>query len=395
MSTALNVTNNNSNSFALAAPRSSEQTQGKHKLADSLLFSTRPPEVQEKIDQVFNKLVKNGVPNWGHNGRDGFYDLLNFTEKDIIAQRIEKTSQQNKTMYFVDLGAGQFGWVDAVRRFLRHEYADSSHQFHVIGVTGEGETYDEKNVEGNVTTHKISGFKLENLLESFEKLGLNLENSARYIVCSWTLQHLVDPLGTLEQAFHLLDHGGLLFGTGFITANPYSGQKFGFGNLLARAFGAHSYIARKGMDSADTFALLRDPDGFGFSYAKSKFAYNSFSPILEISGRSDSFTSCFATINPKDTPFEGNYEMGGKLYGYGTYVLEQLIGNEAKRVKFSNGHVENIPLFGYSEKALEQYLDTSWNYEVDLERNKGKGPESHIAIRRRIAELEINLGIKK
>jgi len=266
--------NDNSSPLSMVVSSSSQHTQGKYQLADDLLFSTRPPEVQEMIDQVFNKLVKRGVSDWEHNGENGFYHLLNFKETDVIAQRIEKTWQKNKTLYFIDLGAGRFGWVDAVRGFLRREYADSSHQFHVIGVTAEGETFDKRNVEGNITTHKISGFKLENILESFEKLGLNLENSVQHIVCSWTLQHLVDPLGTLEQSYNLLDRGGFLFGTGFIPANPYSGQKYGFGNLLARAFGIHSYVVRRGTENADTFALLRDPDGPSTSRAKKEFTYN-------------------------------------------------------------------------------------------------------------------------
>ena len=92
----------------------------------------------------------------------------------------------------------------------------SAHHFHVIGVTGEGYPHDEIEVNGNVTTHKISGFKLENLLESFPKFNLDLVDSVEFVASFWTLQHLVDPLGTLEQAYHLLTPGnGFLFGTGF------------------------------------------------------------------------------------------------------------------------------------------------------------------------------------
>ena len=81
--------------------------------------------------------------------------------------------------------------------------------------------------------------------------------------------------------------------------------------------------------------------------------------------------------------------MGGKFYGFGSYVLEQLIGYEAKRVVHSNKQVSNIPLFGYSSYFFSQYLDTNWDYEVALERNKGKGPVSDIEVNRKLAELSL------
>ena len=227
----------------------------------------------------------------------------------------------------------------------------------------------------------------------FEKLGLNLENSVQYIVCSWTLQHLVDPLDTLEQAYNLLDRGGFLFGTGFMAANPYSGQKYGFGNLLSQAFGAHSYVVQRGTQNVDIFALLRSPDRSSASCAKKEFAYDPLRPIFRADARYDSFASGYATIIPKYGHFDCNFEMGGRFYGFDSYVLEQLIGYEAKQVVYRNGEVRNIPLFGYGTNVLEQYLNRSWEYEVALKRNKGKGPVSDIEVDRQIAELKLSLCI--
>ncbi|MBS0619851.1 MAG: hypothetical protein JSS61_00100 [Verrucomicrobia bacterium] len=360
------------------------------RLADSLLFSTRPQEVQDKIDEVFNRLARKGTSDWGHNGAIGFYHLLDFKEQDVIAQRIEKT--RKKVMYFIDLGAGQFRWVDDVHQFLRSKYSGSKQHFHVIGVTAEGETNDRQQVDGNVTTHKITGFKLENLLESFEKLDLKLENSVQHIVCSWTLQHLVDPLGTLEQAYNLLDRGGFLFGTGFVAANPYSEQKYGFGKLLSQAFGIHSYIVRRGTENADSFALIRDPDAVSFSRAKDNFTYNPSSPLFETAGRYDSFAACYAHINPKEVRESCDADFGGKFYGFTSYVLEQLIGNEPKWIRGSGNAFCCLPLFGTGGGLRERYLDAG-NYQVDLEENRGKGPKSDIEIHREIAELKLRLGI--
>lgn len=81
--------------------------------ADLLLISKRPPKVQEKIDEVYTLLLKNGN-DWLHKGTIGLYNLLNFDDCAVIAQRIEKASPNKKDLYFVDLGAGHFYWVDSV-----------------------------------------------------------------------------------------------------------------------------------------------------------------------------------------------------------------------------------------------------------------------------------------
>ena len=297
---------------------------------DSLLFSRRPPEVQVQIDRVHQSLVTTGT-SWGHNGNIGFYNLLNFDDRDVITQRIDKAPPSKEDLYFIDLGAGHFSWVDNVSAFLRSKYSDDKRRFHVIGVTGEGGSVDVKKVSGNVTTHKISGFKLENLLESFEKLGLPLVNSVEFIVTSWTLQHLVDPLGTLEQAYHLLSCGnGMLFGDGFNGERYYhhreAGGRHALGAILSQAFGIHSYVAKRTDSSRpDSFALLRSDRG-KHSYAKGTFVYNTQSPIIEIDGRYDCFAQCYANLTCIKPAGDCIYDMGGGFYGFAPYVLEQLLG---------------------------------------------------------------------
>lgn len=334
-----------------------------HQLCNQLLYESRPKEVQDKIDQVHESLVRRGFSDWGHNGTIGFYHLLNFAEEEVIAQRIEQAWPKDKKLVFIDLGAGQFGWVDAVKSYLRREYKDSEHQFQVIGVTGEGEPFDATAVDGNITTHKIRGFKLENLLESFNALGFKLENSAQYIVTAWTLQHLVDPIGTLEQAYHLLDrNGGFLFGMGFIHANPHSGPH-GFGTMLGEALGVHGYIVKEA-EGVPRFAVYRDNE-YRHSHARDHFSYKVSSPLIELDGGCDSFAGCVAELQVQHAA-DHNSEFGGNFYGFGSFLLEKLIGYGKKRVVY-NGLVSQVPLFGIrcSTNARKLYLDAN-NYEVEV-----------------------------
>jgi hypothetical protein len=335
-----------------------------------LLFSQRPPEVIEKIDAVHQKLMRG--TSWGYSGDFGFYDLLNFNEEDVIAQRIENASPNKKDLYFIDLGAGHFRWVDAVSSFLRRKYSEAEHHFHVIGVTGEREPFDSKTTVGNVTTHKISGFKLENLLESFAQFDLQLVNSVELIVTSWTLCHLVDPLGTLEQAYHLLNCGnGFLFGTGFVSS--CFDERSSMSRTLSLAFGRHSYIARRTDSRPDSFALFRSKDT-KYSFAKSHFRYDKKMPIMEFPWNIDSFASCIANLKTRySESFDTNF--GGNFHGDATDVLEELLGQKKKTIHYHGQHFQ-MPLFRNSLDFCRLYLDSfgfGGAYEVQLrEKNKHK-----------------------
>lgn len=328
----------------------------------SLLFSDRPPAVQDEIDRVYEKLSQQGN-SWGHNGSCGLYYLLNFDERDVIAQRIKKSDFSKKDLYFIDLGAGNFSWVDSVKDFLCSEFYGDKRQFHVIGVTGEGEPFDHKKTFGNIITHKITGFKLENLLESFAQFDLQLVNSVEFIVTSWTLRHLVDPLGTLDQAYHLLNCGnGFLFGTGFDGYCPNTGNN-SLSATLSNAFGIHSYIARRSnCTDHDSFALFRAKED-KHSYTKGNFEYNYGEPLSKLSGREDCYANCVANLKP--LKFDGNVDedFGGGFHGFGTYVLEQLLGHEEK--KFIHGNTRYLrPLFKEGLGFCKMYLDGYNTYQV-------------------------------
>lgn len=332
-----------------------------------LIFSTRPLKVQEQIDRVYATLRDRGM-SWGYSGTIGLYNLLNFDDCDVIAQRIQKASPNKKDLYFIDLGAGHFSWVNSVASFLRHKYSDDKRHFHVIGVTGEGQPFDNKKVDGNVTTHKITGFKLENLLESFAQFDLQLIDSVEFIVTSWTLCHLVDPLGTLEQAYHLLSRGnGFLFGTGFEGHCSHVKEEYSFSATLSLAFGIHSYIARKRDSRPDDFALFRSVED-KYSRAKNKFAYNEAKPIENLNGMDNCFAQCRADLKQKCYEPHVDAGFGGGFHGFGTYVLEQLLGEDEKLLKYE-GKRFKMPLFRHGLHFLKLYLD-AYEYKTSASENK-------------------------
>lgn len=110
---------------------------GNDGVRNNLLFSKRPPEVQQRIDKVYNNLVTQN-PSWGYGGNSGFYEILGFPDNQVIAQRIKQANPSKQDLYFLDLGSGHFAWVDSVKQYLAENYANSTIRFHVIGVSGEG-----------------------------------------------------------------------------------------------------------------------------------------------------------------------------------------------------------------------------------------------------------------
>lgn len=317
-------------------------------LRKSLLYSTRPKAVQEKIDQVYRSLseIPHGYP-WLYSGSGGFYDYLGFQDRDVITRCILSAPAGKQVLTFLDLGAGKFVWVNATRDFLCSKFKESHHRFQVIGVSGDGLPHDEIEKRGNVTTHKISGFRLENLLDDFPKLKLNLVDSVEFIVCYWTLQHLFDHIGTLEQAFHLLTPGnGFLFGT--------AGEGEDDNLNLKQLFGMFSYITRyNAVGKLPLFALFREK--YGSSDGLQTFAYDPEKPILELSHRFDSYAGSTANVKRKGYVRQWDMPFGGGFYGCGTYVLEKLLGKIQSLWHLKN-YLENIPAKGYEVELPEMSL---------------------------------------
>ena len=85
-------------------------------LKQSLLYSKRPKEVQDKIDVVYRSLNKR-LQGWLYNGAGGFIILALKTLMSLPNVSPE-ASAKKKDLYFVDLGAGFFRWVNDTRLFF-------------------------------------------------------------------------------------------------------------------------------------------------------------------------------------------------------------------------------------------------------------------------------------
>lgn len=182
--------------------------------ADNFNYKQRPAAVQKKIDELFNKLAETPVSSWGGTNGLSKYGICGIDEEKLILDIITNNPKQTD-FYFLDVGAGQFQWVDNVVQFLNSKpNITTNKKFHVIGVSGEGKNNpkgrDEVTKNGNCISYKLGGFKIENIIEAFEERGMYLDGKIDLTVSQWTLRHLVDSLGTFLQIHQLAKLNGYI-----------------------------------------------------------------------------------------------------------------------------------------------------------------------------------------
>lgn len=182
---------------------------------NGLKWQDRPTEIQNKISQTFSYLSSKSGGTWLFNGSEYYIHADVDTEK--LAKHLMTSNPNQKEFYFLDIGAGNFEWGDHLAGIINEftGIADDV-KVNIIGVRGEQYNGEKFTTVGKCNIFKLGQFKIENLEEAFKKINLDLTDKIDCIYTRWTFRHLVDPVGTLEQAYNLLKpKTGLFFGDGF------------------------------------------------------------------------------------------------------------------------------------------------------------------------------------
>jgi len=176
--------------------------------------SERPSNLKAAIDNTYNYIRSNNA-HWNYNGKS-FYSIGNIDCEKMIKALI-KASPHQKEFYFLDIGAGDCSWGKSTV-----EYCNKQKDFpediliHVLSVTGERYKGYSVEIIGKCKQYLIDAFKIEDLDNSFNQLGLDLKDKLDLIVSSYTFIHLHDPVGTFIQAYNLLRPGvGMILSHGF------------------------------------------------------------------------------------------------------------------------------------------------------------------------------------
>ena len=167
-----------------------------------LTHQDRPEGVRRAIRDAYLSVSCEANSSWRDNGKNE-YLLGQCDDRETIGTIVRKSPEQ-KEFTFLDVGAGNFSWGRSVTKYLNENFSDRSLSFTIIGVRGEENREKTPLTEGVCTLYEIGRFKIEDIQEEFTKRGLVLTSKVDGIWSSWTLRHLVDPVGTFLQIRDLL-----------------------------------------------------------------------------------------------------------------------------------------------------------------------------------------------
>jgi len=194
----------------------------------------RPQDIQGAVEEAFQEISRHSKSDWRSNGSWG-YDICHAPEENVLPSVIRNAPPEQKEFCFLDIGAGNFSWGQNTLRILRTLDLQGK-TVHVISVRGEQNELTEKKSLGNIHLYELGGVKVENIADALQqRLGFDCRSKMDVIVSHWTLQHLVDPMGTTIDSYSLL--------------RPGSGKMF---------FNAFSFVLESFADTASQQA--KDPD---------------------------------------------------------------------------------------------------------------------------------------
>lgn len=211
----------------------------------------RPKSVTDAIDQAYEVVSKSETSEWPYNGQVSSYGIMGIDEFEFIKNRILKSYPSQKIFYFFDPGAGIFQLSRHLTKLLNNDLSiPVDVKINFISVRGEKLKEPEANflredifsdpieqsdnkifvyhpnaakvTYGKCTNYYLGAFKLECMALEFSKfiqqgtldfpdiISIGLDAAFSH----FTLNHLVDGLGTLIQLFNMLKNGGVILSDG-------------------------------------------------------------------------------------------------------------------------------------------------------------------------------------
>lgn len=172
----------------------------------NMLWQDRPQKIQDAINTLFDSFKEYPVSQWGLNS-EKLYNMCYLDDYKFITKIVESSPEQNR-FTFVDMGAGDYSWINGLSSFIQNDEALATKKFDIYGLNAEGSASTE--IHENVNLHFYGGFKSEDLITSFSEKGHDLNGNVDLFLSRFSLRHMVDPIGITEQAFSLVKKNGFL-----------------------------------------------------------------------------------------------------------------------------------------------------------------------------------------
>lgn len=181
-------------------------------------WKQRPADVKAAINNAYEVINRYSSSQWGCYNGDQEYSIAGISDHLVIEKMILARLNRGQTQFvLMDIGAGDFVWGRSAANFINnHVLFNTKIKVSIYSLRGEQNNNANVTQKGICTLFEYGSFKIENLIEEFSRRGDNLIDNVDLIVSAWCFTHLVDPTGTLLQAYELLrPKTGMIFIDGF------------------------------------------------------------------------------------------------------------------------------------------------------------------------------------
>lgn len=165
---------------------------------DKPLWERRTPEIDRAIDFAYKKLESSPKRGYLFTGSDTYdFGFCEISSDVLIKRLIEKKVSGSLPLSILDIGSGYGNFL----KYVDKTFNNNGKKVEVNGLNGP----DFSDTVENLKPLRCQIGNAEELLSYYPPNSLDL------IVSAMTFLHLVDPLGTIAQAYETLRHGGVMF----------------------------------------------------------------------------------------------------------------------------------------------------------------------------------------
>ena len=202
---------------------------------DISIVTGRPPALQQEVDEQFTQSQLSTPSPYQFHGEEA-HKLMGIPDLKLVDLVISNAiGRREKDVYFLDIGAGKFQWLNTLSDHLNNAYSEYGMTFHLWGVTERktGNTKSEEVLNGytvECVRHEAGCCKFRLYtsfpIENIAGLLTDPQNRFDLIVSNLTFASMRDPANTFIQAYNLLRlNTGLLLMENFdvdFTVDPAS-----------------------------------------------------------------------------------------------------------------------------------------------------------------------------
>ena len=176
------------------------------------LWQTRPDQINESISCAFKYQPMAACQNNFRNQEQ--YFIAEVDEHKLAQYIIEKKPDQKK-FTILDIGSTSEKWAQNLADFISTLNFSTDVKVEIYSLYPRNDREFTQNEQKKCSCHYLNNFNIENITHELSEKQIEIAGKVDLIVSSRCFENLVDPVGTFEQTYDLLNINGYLLIDGF------------------------------------------------------------------------------------------------------------------------------------------------------------------------------------